>query len=78
MQKEWFTDYKFDATAYELLQSDPRLKAEFDQKKKNDPVFAEDAFKQLHFIFKRSKYYEKSHNRYPVYRIEEQINLPTY
>lgn len=78
MQKEWFTDYKFDATAYELLQSDAKLKADFEQKKKDDPVFADDAFKQLHFIFKRSKHYEKSHNRYPVYRIEESVNLPVY
>ena len=78
MQKEWFSDYKFEATAMEMLQNDPILRADFEQKKASEPDFASDGFKQLHYLFKKSKFYEQSHNRYPVYRVEYPIQLPTY
>jgi hypothetical protein len=69
-QKEWFSDYVFEEKANELLQKDPQLKADFEKKKSEDPKFSANAFEQLYFIYKRSPYYEKSHRRYPVFRIE--------
>lgn len=65
MQKEYFSTYLFDVEAERLLEEDPELKARFMAKKK-DPEFAENAWAQLYFIYQRSPWYEKTHNRYPV------------
>ncbi|MCB9225234.1 MAG: hypothetical protein H6582_13710 [Crocinitomicaceae bacterium] len=67
-QKEWFSSYVFEATAKELLDSDPQLKKDFESKRASDPEFAEDAFAQLYYLYKRSPNYERSHNLYPVTR----------
>jgi Zinc carboxypeptidase len=69
-QKEWFSDYVFEEKAKELLQKDPQLKADFEKRKSEDAKFSANAFEQLYFIYKRSPYYEKSHRRYPVFRVE--------
>lgn len=69
-QKEWFSDYVFEDLAAELLRKDADLNSRFEQRKKDDPSFAKDGFAQLLFIYRNSPYYEESHNRYPVYRIE--------
>lgn len=65
MQKEYFSPYLFDAEAERILEEDPELKARFLAKKK-DPDFASDVWQQLAFIYQRSKWYEPTHNRYPV------------
>ena len=68
-QKEWFSDYVFEDLAAQMLIEDEELKLKFEEKKKNDEKFAEDAFAQLQFIYNASPYKEKTHNLYPVYRI---------
>lgn len=73
-QKEWFSAYVFEDKALEMLKNDPVLKADFEQKKKEDPDFAKDAFMQLYFIYKRSDNYERTHNRYPVTRLMNEID----
>ena len=67
-QKEWFSSYVFEDLAVEILSKNPTIQEELKKKKEADEKFAESNFKQLYFIYKRSKYYEESHNRYPVYR----------
>lgn len=69
-QKEWFSDYVFEDLAAQLLKEDEVLRKKFDEKKRNDEKFANDAFAQLRFIYDASPYKEKTHNLYPVYRIE--------
>ncbi len=69
-QKEYFSSYVFEETALELLKNDPKLRADFEEKKKTDKAFAENDRAQLDFIYKRSPYYEWTHNRYPVVRVE--------
>ena len=68
-QKEWFSDYVFEDTAEEILKNNPSLKADFEKKKSEDKIFAESAWQQLAFIHQRSGHREKSHNLYPVGRI---------
>lgn len=68
-QKEGFSPYVFEDVAAELLKNDPQLKLEFERKKQQDEKFASDWYDQLDWIHKRSDYYEKSHLRYPVYRL---------
>jgi hypothetical protein len=75
-QKEGFSDYIFEEKAEEILKNDAKLKAEFEEKKKNDKEFAADHWSQLAYIYQHSIYHEKSQNRYPVARLGEWIKLP--
>jgi len=68
-QKEGFSSYVFEETALEILENNPELKAEFEQRKTKDPEFAKNSRSQLNFIYKRSELFEKTLNRYPVYRL---------
>lgn len=68
-QKEWFSDYVFEPKAEQILAANPQLKADFEKKKKDDKTFAANSWAMLYYIYTSSKYYEKTHNRYPVYRI---------
>lgn len=74
-QKEWFSDYIFEEKAEELLATDPQLKAEFEAERARDAKFAADHWAQLNFIYQRSVYKEKTHNRYPVVRILQPVQL---
>jgi len=67
-QKEYFSAYVFEDTAAKLLKDNPALKAEFENKKKQDADFAKSADAQLDWVYTHSVYYEKTHLRYPVYR----------
>lgn len=73
-QKEWFSSYVFEEKAEEILNEDSTLKSEFEQKQKEDSSFANNSFDQLYFIYRHSSYFEKSHRRYPVYRLIENIS----
>ncbi len=69
MQKEHFSPYIFEDEAAEMLRNNPALKAELEEKKNSDKKFAESAYAQLNFIYKKSKHYEPTHLRYPVMRV---------
>ncbi|GAB3996423.1 M14 family metallopeptidase [Spirosoma daeguense] len=68
-QKEYFSNYIFEDTAAEIIQKDPTLRKQLEEKRKSDKAFAENADAQLDFIYRHTPYYEKTHNRYPVYRL---------
>jgi hypothetical protein len=69
-QKEGFSDYVFVDKTEEILANDSSLKREFERKKANDVDFASNGYAQLNWVYQHSVYYERSHNRYPVYRID--------
>ena len=69
-QKEYFSNYVFEDEAAELLKNDPTLAQKLRDKQEADPAFAKDGAAQLDFIYRNSPYYEQSHMRYPVFRIE--------
>ena len=69
-QKEGFSPYVFEEIAREFLDDYPKIEEEFLQKKENDPEFAKNWYAQLEWIHKRSDHYEKSHLRYPIFRID--------
>ncbi len=68
-QKEGFSPYVWEDIAFEILQNNPELQKEFETKKIEEPLFAKNAYEQLDWIHKRSKYYEKAHLRYPILRL---------
>ena len=68
-QKEGYSDYRWEELAAAYLKTNIILQQQLEEKKKSDTAFAKNANAQLNFIYKNSPYYEKSHNRYPIYKI---------
>ncbi len=68
-QKEGFSPYVFEDIAAELLEKDPDLKKEFEEKKRKDSEFAGNWYAQLDWLHKKSDHYEKAHLRYPIFRL---------
>ncbi len=68
-QKEYFSPYIFEDIALEILNNNPQLKADFEKNKIENKDFANNWYAQLDYIHKHSKYYEKAHLQYPIYRI---------
>lgn len=68
-QKEGYSDYRWEDLAAEVLKNTPGLKEKLEEKKAADSKFAANGSAQLDFIYRNSPYYEPSHNRYPVYRM---------
>lgn len=69
-QKEWFSDYVWADKALEILNSNPKLKMEFEKEKERDPQFSSSNQAQLAWVYYHSEYYEASHKRIPVYRVD--------
>lgn len=65
-QKEHYSAYIFEEEAYKLLQENPDWKKELEDK---DEKFRSSSRAQLDWIYKKSDYYEKTHLRYPVFRL---------
>lgn len=76
MQKEYFESYVFDDTADSLLRENPQLRNSFDEKRMTDSAFASNAHAQLDYIYKHSKYFEKTFMRYPVGLLYRNVSLP--
>ena len=72
-RKEHFSPYVFEDIAAAQLAADPALKAALEQKKADDPAFAEDRYAQLNFVYERSVHNEAAYRTYPVRRL---LNWP--
>jgi len=70
-QKEGFSPYVWEDKALELLNNNPKLKAEFETKKTSDKTFKSNWYAQLDWLHKNSPNYEKAHLIYPVFRVLE-------
>lgn len=68
-RKEGFSHYAFDSTATRMIAQDPKLKKDFDAQMKSDSTFASSHWRQLNFIYERSRYMDKAYMRYPIFRI---------
>ena len=68
-QKEYFSSYVFEDLAVEILEKNPELRKQLEEKKKTDPEFATNGYAQLDFIYKNSEHYEPTHQVYPVARL---------
>ncbi|MFH4967845.1 M14 family metallopeptidase [Gaetbulibacter sp. M240] len=68
-QKEGFSPYVWEDKAAQILTENDSLREAFETLKSKDSTFAKSWHAQLDWIHKHSKYYEKSHLQYPIYRI---------
>ena len=69
-KKEAYSDYVFEDTASEILNTEPELKQAFEQWKQANPELLSNQQAVLDFIFKTcARYKEPEWRRYPVLRI---------
>ena len=75
-RKEYFSPWLFEDYAEEFLASNPEIREDFENRRKNDESFASSAYAQLNFIYERSPFAEISYLRVPVYRLNHKNKLP--
>lgn len=68
--KEGFSAYVFEELAMEVLANNPSLMKQYMEKQKTDKEFAGNRYRQLAWIYQNSKYKEKEHLRYPIFKVE--------
>jgi hypothetical protein len=68
-QKEYGEDYVVETLAREMLASNSGLREEFEKKVSTDPKFAASPRARLEFFYRRSPYWDRQMNLYPVGRI---------
>lgn len=67
-RKEYFEDYAMEPYARKMLEADPKLKAEFEEKLK-DEAFAKNPRARLQFFYERSEWDDEVLNRHPIVRL---------
>lgn len=63
-------EYVMEPMARRMLEQDPKLKAEFEQKLKSDKAFAADGSARLEWFYKHTPFYDANAWVYPVGRVE--------
>ena len=70
-QKEYGESRVQEKLARDMMDKDPALKAQFEQKLKDDPAFAKDSNARLNFFYQRSPWYTAQEvGAYPVLRLD--------
>lgn len=73
-RKEYMEAYVAEQVARDMLAKDPALKAEFEQKLKDDPKFAADPRARLDFFARRNSDWDTAYALYPVLRTDDVLN----
>ncbi len=68
-QKEHYSDYVFEDEAARFLKEDSEMLRRLEEEKKKSPALLQNPHLQLDWVYRNSKYYEKTHMRYPVGRL---------
>ncbi|WP_334179841.1 M14 family metallopeptidase [Pseudoxanthomonas sp.] len=68
-RKEYMEDYVAEGVAREMLR-DPRVKAEFEKKLREDMAFAADPNARLEFFYRRHPSWDERYQLYPVLRVD--------
>jgi len=76
-QKEYVEHYVAETLAREMLDADPKLREEFENRLRSDRAFAADPRARLYFFYERSPYWDDRMNVYPVARITKPLNAGT-
>ena len=69
-QKEYYENYVMEEIAEQMLNEDAELRKEFEVKLNEDENFRNNPKERLNFFYKRSPYYDKNYQTYPVMRID--------
>lgn len=69
-QKEYMEDYVAEEVGQQMLQSNPELARQFEERLAKDPDFAKSASARLDFFYRRHPSYDQQLNVYPVLRTD--------
>lgn len=75
-KKEYGEPYVLEKLAREMMEKDPKLKAEFERKVSSDPQFAANPYGRLNFFYERSPWTDKKVGLYPVGRLVKLDGIP--
>ena len=73
-RKEWFSPYIFDETCKEILEKKPEIKEALAKAIEKNPKMAENGYAQMAFIHSKAIGYNKMYMRYPVFRLNDNLN----
>jgi len=76
-QKEYGEHYVLEELARTMLEADPQLRTEFEERVRTDRDFASSPRARLYFFYKRSPYWDDQMNVYPIARITRPIDART-
>ena len=65
---EYFEDYALEPMARKMLENDPELAREFEERLTSDEEFAGNARARLEFFYERTPYFDQEYRVYPVMR----------
>ncbi len=74
-QKEYAESYVLEDLARQMMAADPNLREAFMAKLSADRAFAASPSQRLDFFYARSLFADPVHNRYPIVRVVEPIEL---
>lgn len=74
-QKEYSETYVMETMARQMLEKDPELKKEFDEKCRNNPEFSKDQWSVLNWFYSKTPYWDAKFNIYPVGKIFDVATL---
>ncbi len=75
-RKEYAEDYVLEPLAHQMVEKNPALRREFEQRLKADSTFAASPTARRMFFYQRSPYYDQQYLRYPVARLLKKTELP--
>ena len=76
-QKEYAEQYVLEDLARRMLAEDPALRGEFEARLAVDSDFASNPWARLYFFYRRSPYWDKKMNVYPIGRTTTPIEAKT-
>ncbi len=76
-QKEYFSDYVFEDLAEEFLINNPDIARQLEDKKKEDEKFRNTPEAILDWVYRKSPWYEPTHQVYPVARLLKPTEIQT-
>lgn len=74
-QKEYSETYVMETMARQMLEKNPDLKREFEEKRKNDPDFNKDQWAMLNWFYSKTPYWDNRFCVYPVGKIFDSSTL---
>ncbi len=72
-RKEYAEVFVMEPIAENMLKDDPGLKREFETKLTNDAEFRQNPLERLDYFYKKSVYFDRRENIYPIFRLMEKI-----
>jgi hypothetical protein len=74
-RKEYAEAYVMEPYAKQMIKNDPELRTEFYKKLNDDESFKNNSGERLDFFYKRSPFYDKGENVYPIMRLINKSNI---